>query len=56
MKAKELKRMLERVNDDAEILITIGEYAHDSTWWDFEFDDGGNAENALLRTTEEMMN
>lgn len=56
MKAKELKRMLEGMNDDAEILITIGEEAHDSVWLDFDFDDGGNVENALLRTTVEMMN
>ena len=56
MKAKELKKCLDGMNDDADILIAIGEYAHDSTWWDFEFDDGGNVENALLRTTEEMMN
>ena len=56
MKAKELKKCLEGMDDDAEILISIEENKGEYTWWDFGFDNGGNSENALLHPTEEIMN
>ena len=56
MKAKELRKCLEEIDDDAEILISIEDNERECTWWDFDFDDGGNMNNALLHPTEEMMN